>query len=518
MRCSHSLTERQPAMNQYISDWSGAMGDTFALPLGLGLVPIPTDHSIPFHFPTESMADAVRRRAAAAAAAVVVVCSGGGGGGEDDDGLIELMWCNGHVVMQSQAAPRSNKPPRPDKAAPAAAAVQEDDDAAAQAWFQEQYPVEEEDPLERDDLFSELFGEAQAAVDGARGACSCKEEAEEDARQSISGMMPPPPPMRPRDDKACTGDASLDAATATEGAESSMLTIGSSFCGSNHVQTTTGGAGTDVVVVVARARGAATDTSSATRSRSCTTRNEHPCPGAAAAAAAAHRSGKRKQSVDATDAEDVEFESADVTCEPAHKTATAKRRRAAEVHNLSERRRRDRINEKMKALQELIPHCNKTDKASMLDEAIEYLKSLQLQLQMMWMGGGMAAAAAPVVFPAGVHQYMQRMVAAGPAPPPHMASMPAMPFMAPPPAVQAPPLPDLYARYLAVDHHLPPLPPMVASPYTHCLQSAMGFYQRQNPALPPLPAVPAPAPSPSDGILHKKYENCGKPEIQGITG
>lgn len=65
----------------------------------------------------------------------------------------------------------------------------------------------------------------------------------------------------------------------------------------------------------------------------------------------------------------------------------------------------------MRALQELIPHCNKvvtdtdhchfivhklwkscqsccyvtfreqTDKASMLDEAIEYLKSLQLQLQ-----------------------------------------------------------------------------------------------------------------------------------------
>lgn len=92
-------------------------------------------------------------------------------------------------------------------------------------------------------------------------------------------------------------------------------------------------------------------------------------------------------------------------------------------------RRRDRINEKMKALQELIPRCNKvtffiyiyifylsafsflgfegsysstyviviimilndipsvslskfqSDKASMLDEAIEYLKSLQLQVQ-----------------------------------------------------------------------------------------------------------------------------------------
>lgn len=72
---------------------------------------------------------------------------------------------------------------------------------------------------------------------------------------------------------------------------------------------------------------------------------------------------------------------------------------------LKSQRRRDRINEKMRALQELIPNCNKVrvfslfsiiyalqdidehymvvkvDKASMLDEAIEYLKSLQLQVQ-----------------------------------------------------------------------------------------------------------------------------------------
>jgi len=44
-------------------------------------------------------------------------------------------------------------------------------------------------------------------------------------------------------------------------------------------------------------------------------------------------------------------------------------------------RRRSKINEKMKALQSLIPNSNKTDKASMLDEAIEYLKQLQLQVQ-----------------------------------------------------------------------------------------------------------------------------------------
>ncbi|KAK9138118.1 hypothetical protein Sjap_008712 [Stephania japonica] len=80
---------------------------------------------------------------------------------------------------------------------------------------------------------------------------------------------------------------------------------------------------------------------------------------------------------------------------------TPRRSRAAEVHNLSERRRRDRINEKMKALQELIPCCNKSDKASMLDEAIEYLKSLQFQVQMMSMGSCMM----PFRFP-GVHQYM----------------------------------------------------------------------------------------------------------------
>ncbi|CAL9197304.1 unnamed protein product [Musa hybrid cultivar] len=67
------------------------------------------------------------------------------------------------------------------------------------------------------------------------------------------------------------------------------------------------------------------------------------------------------------------------------RTSSSKRNRAAEVHNLSEKRRRSRINEKMKALQSLIPNSSKTDKASMLDEAIEYLKQLQLQVQMLSM-------------------------------------------------------------------------------------------------------------------------------------
>ncbi|KAL3525681.1 hypothetical protein ACH5RR_014053 [Cinchona calisaya] len=67
-----------------------------------------------------------------------------------------------------------------------------------------------------------------------------------------------------------------------------------------------------------------------------------------------------------------------------------KRSRVAEFHNLSEKRRRSRINEKMKALQNLIPNSNKTDKASMLDEAIEYLKQLQLQVQLLTVRNGLS--------------------------------------------------------------------------------------------------------------------------------
>ncbi|XP_024995520.1 transcription factor SPATULA-like [Cynara cardunculus var. scolymus] len=83
----------------------------------------------------------------------------------------------------------------------------------------------------------------------------------------------------------------------------------------------------------------------------------------------------------------------------------SKRTRAAEVHNLSEKRRRSRINEKMKALQKLIPNSNKTDKASMLDEAIEYLKQLQLRVQMLTMRNGINLCSMSV--PSGVIQPRQ---------------------------------------------------------------------------------------------------------------
>ncbi|XWS36011.1 hypothetical protein CRYUN_Cryun20dG0045300 [Craigia yunnanensis] len=97
-----------------------------------------------------------------------------------------------------------------------------------------------------------------------------------------------------------------------------------------------------------------------------------------------------KRRYEDTDLSEYAMEEAEGTTKaaPARGSKGAKRKTKAEVHNLSERRRRDKINKKMRALQELIPNCNKVDKASMLDEAIEYLKTLQLQVQMMSMGTG----------------------------------------------------------------------------------------------------------------------------------
>ncbi|XP_075492007.1 uncharacterized protein LOC142530112 isoform X1 [Primulina tabacum] len=93
--------------------------------------------------------------------------------------------------------------------------------------------------------------------------------------------------------------------------------------------------------------------------------------------------------------------------ESARSQSSARRTtRAAVVHNQSERRRRDRINEKMKALQELVPNANKTDKASMLDEVIEYLKQLQAQVQML----SNARAMPQMLMPLGMQQQLQMSI------------------------------------------------------------------------------------------------------------
>ncbi|KAL1546487.1 transcription factor UNE10-like isoform X2 [Salvia divinorum] len=78
--------------------------------------------------------------------------------------------------------------------------------------------------------------------------------------------------------------------------------------------------------------------------------------------------------------------------------------RAAAIHNQSERRRRDKINERMKTLQKLVPNSSKTDKASMLDEVIDYMKQLQAQVQMM---SRMSMPSMNMMMPLSMQQHLQ---------------------------------------------------------------------------------------------------------------
>ncbi|XP_072991319.1 transcription factor bHLH77-like [Typha latifolia] len=64
----------------------------------------------------------------------------------------------------------------------------------------------------------------------------------------------------------------------------------------------------------------------------------------------------------------------------------ARRGQATNSHSLAERVRRERISERMKFLQDLVPGCSKvTGKAVMLDEIINYVQSLQQQVEFLSM-------------------------------------------------------------------------------------------------------------------------------------
>lgn len=64
----------------------------------------------------------------------------------------------------------------------------------------------------------------------------------------------------------------------------------------------------------------------------------------------------------------------------------ARRGQATDSHSLAERVRREKISERMKFLQDLVPGCNKlTGKAVMLDEIINYVQALQNQVEFLSM-------------------------------------------------------------------------------------------------------------------------------------
>ncbi|KAK9704940.1 hypothetical protein RND81_07G021500 [Saponaria officinalis] len=76
----------------------------------------------------------------------------------------------------------------------------------------------------------------------------------------------------------------------------------------------------------------------------------------------------------------------------------ARRGQATDPHSIAERLRRERIAERIRALQELVPSVNKTDRAAMLDEIVDYVKFLRLQVKVLSMSRlGGAGAVVPLV-------------------------------------------------------------------------------------------------------------------------
>ncbi|KAJ1270473.1 hypothetical protein BS78_06G054600 [Paspalum vaginatum] len=74
----------------------------------------------------------------------------------------------------------------------------------------------------------------------------------------------------------------------------------------------------------------------------------------------------------------------------------ARRGQATDSHSLAERVRRERISERMKMLQSLVPGGNKiTGKALMLDEIINYVQSLQRQVELATMNPVVAVELEP---------------------------------------------------------------------------------------------------------------------------
>ncbi|XP_020571341.1 transcription factor PIF4-like [Phalaenopsis equestris] len=339
--------------------------------------------------------------------------------GQESD-LIELLWENGKVVLHNQTTRRPAVTIAESKQAQksetslkwgvsvenSSNSIQEDETAS---WLQS--PLEE--PLDQE--FSEFFcnmlnAESNVNEKSNKGDKCVKFSSRKDcdACYRLPGLHPnhsmmlPPKPL----DFVSTEDSvSLENGDVSKMGElSSMRTMESSICRSNEDQNQV------EAIHTSSNDGAVKECSQLGSVQNCSqaiTFDPMVASSSGGSGCSLGRVGKESKSHKrkGRDFEESECQNEDVEQEPilenkqAHRTAPSRRSRAAEVHNLSERRRRDRINEKMRALQELIPHCNKTDKASMLDEAIEYLKSLQLQVQIMWMGSGMNSLMFPSVHP-----------------------------------------------------------------------------------------------------------------------
>ncbi|CBI37249.3 unnamed protein product, partial [Vitis vinifera] len=319
----------------------------------------------------------------------------------EDDEIMELLWQNGQVVMQIQNQ-RSFKKSQPSKFP-----IQDAVLPPEQSKIRSSAPVDESSAqlfMQEDEMASWLHYPLDDFCADLLDPTPCVNASPPPARPNLSpdvrqpeerpaATKPPIPPARrvELDSKVHNFLHFPRKSTAESGEPSSSRPAGME---STVAATSAAGEHTTFELTM-------TSSPEGSGSGGSASAGAEPTP--KAPADDRKRKGREGDDTAEYQSEDVEFESADAK-KQVRGSATAKRSRAAEVHNLSERRRRDRINEKMKALQELIPRCNKSDKASMLDEAIEYLKSLQLQVQMMSMGCSMV----PMMYP-GVQQYMPQM-------------------------------------------------------------------------------------------------------------
>ncbi|GMH02517.1 hypothetical protein Nepgr_004356 [Nepenthes gracilis] len=347
-----------------------------------------------------------------------------------EEEIMELLWQNGQVVVQSQNHRSLRKSPPPNPLQPPLLPPSPVNDSTTQIFMQEDemaawlhYPLD--DTAFDRDLYADLICPLPKPPSSApiRAAAASEARLSPPSQQQEVAQRPPGPQTRNFPHFSRVKPAVLKnevrESTVVDSNEAPVVRPASRVLhmGRSGVEISDGDLRSDGISGAAAAgkltfAGGGRSTSKELETCDFTVTSSPSASGASATAARTEqvtmpagedrkRKGRERDEPAAdSHSEDADIESAEAWKQPRGLT-TAKRSRAAEVHNLSERRRRDRINEKMRALQELIPRCSKSDKASMLDEAIEYLKSLQTQVQMMSMG----CSVMPMMFPS-AQQYM----------------------------------------------------------------------------------------------------------------